>query len=198
MFKWFKKKKNKKNWEDITLSQFYQISDILEVDDDYTENNLIEVIYGVDVSNLKVTELDNYDISFLSKPIKNRNVKLKERYTINNREYDSNINLTEVRTNQFIDFTSYVRSDKLEYEKLLSVFFIPKGHKYNDGYDLREVQEDLLQLDIVTIQSLGFFMIKQYQLFAVIFQRYLEKLGEKREELKEMSKIIKTLVSSQS
>lgn len=202
IFKRIKKYFKKADWNDITLEKFYKIQDVLASVDEYTENNIREIVYGIDTSDMSITELSKYDISFLEKELPLKNVKLKDKYVLNGREYDSNINLTMIRTNQFIDFTTYTREKDIRYEKLLSVFIVPKGHKYNDGYNMKEVQEDILQMPIAVVQSLAFFMMEQFRTFAVIFQRYLETEAKKMpKELQkittEASKTIKDLVSFQ-
>lgn len=181
-------------WDNITLEKFYKIQDILEVQDDYTNFNLIDTIYGVDSVNMDITELSKYPISFLNEPINEKNVKLKDKYEINGRVYVSNVNLTQVKTNQFIDFNNYVTNNIREFEKMLSVFMIPEGHTYNDGYNIKEVQEDLLQLDIVTVQSLCFFFTTQFQLFVQISQIYLaEELKQVMKENPQMGILMKEI-----
>lgn len=202
IFKRIKKYFKKADWDDITLEKFYKIQDVLASVDEYTENNIKEIVYGIDTSDMSITELSKYDISFLEKELPLKNVKLKHTYVLNGREYDSNINLTMIRTNQFIDFTTYTKEKDIRYEKLLSVFIVPKGHKYNDGYNITEVQEDILQMPIAVVQSLAFFMMEQFRAFAVIFQRYLETEAktmpkELQKITTETAKTIKDLVSFQ-
>lgn len=200
IFKRIKKIFKKVGWSDITLEKFYKIQELVEQPDEYTENNIRDIVYGIDSASMSLTELANYSIDFLQTPIKNKNVKLQDTYVLNGREYESNINLTMIRTNQFIDFTNYSKEDNVSYEKLLSVFMVPKGHQYNDGYDMREVWDDLKQLDIVTVQSLSFFMIQQFRAFAAIFQRYLVTTAEKMPKeiklpMEKAAAIIQDLVS---
>lgn len=198
--KLFKKKSKKEmSWSDITLEKFNQIQDILACVDEYTEANLVEAIYGVDTSNMSITELKQYDLSFMQSPIKNENIKLEEKYILNGRRYNSNINLTVIRTSQFNDFTNYAKEDNTPYEKLLSVFIIPEGHNYNDGYNIREVQDDIRKLPITVVMSMAFFMTKQLQMFAIIFQSYLaeetKKMNIPTEEKKKMLEEIDKTIS---
>ena len=43
-------------WNDINLKQFYDIREILSVEDDWTYLNLIDCIYGVNSQNLPINE----------------------------------------------------------------------------------------------------------------------------------------------
>ena len=189
----------KVTWDDVTLKMFNQIQDILESPDEYTVYNLIDVIYNVQVSDLSVTEVSKYSLDFLSTPVPVKNVKLKDKYVLNGKTYNSNIDLTEVKTSQFIDFTNYVKDNPNDFAKLLSVFIIPEGHTYNNGYNIKEVQDDILQMPIADVQSLAFFMIKQLHLFAIIFQTYFVEHLEKMKNTaakQPAEQILKELISA--
>ena len=153
-----------KTWKDITLRQFNKIQDLLQEIDEYTTLNIIDVIYDVDSADMPAMEVMNkyaHSLDFLMTTIPT-NEKLKETYTINQREYNSNINLTQMTTAQFVDYQNYSKENPVDISKCLSVFIIPKGHTYNDGYDLKQVQDDLKDLDMVTINTLAFFFKKSY------------------------------------
>lgn len=153
-----------KTWKDITLRQFNKIQDLLQEIDEYTTLNIIDVLYDVDSANLPAMEVMNkyaHSLDFLMTTIPT-NEKLKDVYTINQREYNSNINLTQMTTAQFVDYQNYSKENPVDISKCLSVFIIPKGHTYNDGYDLKQVQEDIKDLDMVTINTLAFFFKKSY------------------------------------
>ena len=162
------------NWENITLKQFYEIQSILSVTDDWTYLNLIDCVYGVNSQNLPINELKKYDISFIKDEIPE--AKLQKYYTLNGTKYNSNCDLTKVTVAQFIDYQNYIKEDEVRLEKLLSVFFLPEGHKdYNTGYDIIKVQEDLLDLPIDVAQSIGFFFGRQLRVFFRVFRYYLIK-----------------------
>lgn len=159
-----------KTWKDITLRQFNKIQDLLQEIDEYTTLNIIDVIYDVDSADMPAMEVMNkyaHSLDFLMTTIPT-NEKLKETYTINQREYNSNINLTQMTTAQFVDYQNYSKENPVDISKCLSVFIIPKGHTYNDGYDLKQVQDDIKDLDMVTINTLAFFFKKSYILLLEI------------------------------
>ena len=180
-------------WSDITLKQFYQIREILSVEDDWTALNLIDFLYGVDSQSLPIRELSKFDVSFLKEEIPE--VKLQKYYTINGTKYNSNFDLTKVTVAQFIDYQNYLKEDEVRLEKLLSVFFMPDGYKdYNSGYDIIKVQEDLLELPIDIAQSIGFFLSRQLRVFFWLFRYYLIKQVKKlKMEKAEKKKIIDSL-----
>lgn len=180
-------------WSDITLKQFYQIREILSVEDDWTALNLIDFLYGVDSQSLPIRELSKFDVIFLKEEIPE--VKLQKYYTINRTKYNSNFDLTKVTVAQFIDYQNYLKEDEVRLEKLLSVFFMPDGYKdYNSGYDIIKVQEDLLELPIATAQSIGFFLSRQLRVFFWLFRYYLIKQVKKlKMEKAEKKKLIDSL-----
>ena len=159
-----------KTWKDITLRQFNKIQDLLQEIDEYTTLNIIDVLYDVDSANMPAMEVMNkyaHSLDFLMTTIPT-NEKLKETYTINQMEYNSNINLTQMTTAQFVDYQNYSKENPVDISKCLSVFIIPKGHTYNDGYDLKQVQDDIKDLDMVTINTLAFFFKKLFVLLLEI------------------------------
>lgn len=183
-------------WNDITLKQFYDIREILSVEDDWTALNLIDAIYNVDCQAMPIRELKKYDISFIKDEIPE--VKLKKHYTLNGTKYNSNCDITRVSVAQFIDYQNYLKEDEVRLEKLLSVFFMPDGCKdYNTGYDIIKVQEDLMDLPIPVAQSIGFFLGRQFKLFFLIFRYYLikqvKKLKMEKQKKKELIANIKKM-----
>ena len=162
-----------KTWSDITLQQYYQIKELLTNEDEYTALNILDVLYGIDSASLPLSALSKYNaaLDFLKDEIPV--VDIKKKYNINGHTYESNCELTKVSTAQFIDYQNYLKEKEPKYEKLISVFFIPEGHSYNDGYSIKEVQTDILHMNMCDVQSIAFFINKQLQLFLSLFQFYL-------------------------
>lgn len=184
------------NWNDITLKQFYEIKNILSVEDDYTLYNLIDYLYNVDCQSLPISELKKFDISFIKEEIPD--VKVKKEYTLNGNVYKSNIDITKVTIAQFIDYQNYVKQPELRLEDLLSVFFMPKGCKdYNKDYDIIKVKEDLLELPITVANSIGFFFGRQFKIFFLLFRysllKQVKKLKMEKEKKKELISNIKKM-----
>lgn len=177
-------------WSDISLKKFYEIQDILSVEDDYTILNLIDCVYGVDCQSMPINKLKDFDILFIKEPIPE--VKLKNKYTINGTVYNSNYNLTKVTVAQFIDYQNYIKNKPVKYEDILSIFFIPENcDTYNTNYDIEKVKSDLLELPIDVVHSICFFFSKQFHLFMILFPYSLINQVEKMKmEKKKKKKII--------
>jgi hypothetical protein len=93
--------------------------------------------------------------------------------TVNGREYHFEGLLGRISTAQYIDFQNYLKAE--DTDKCYSVFMVPKGHKYNDGYDMMQVFEDIEEVPIPVLISASFFFNRQFTTFIKIFQRYSMK-----------------------
>ena len=89
---------------------------------------------------------------------------------VNGRKYFLDCLLGNITTAQYVDFTN--QSNTGDLNKMLSVFVIPEGHKYNDGYDMLQVMDDINSLPIPIVNSIAFFFGRQFSVFMKIFQRY--------------------------
>lgn len=158
----------KRDWTNITLKDYYEIQNIISVQDDYTTFNLLDYLYNIDSSNMPLVEVNKYagGLSFLdSIDVAYKNIQLEDKYTINGTTYVGFVDLTQVNVAQFIDYQNYLKESPVKFEKVLSVFIVPEGHTYNDGYDIKQVQRDMLELPFVVVQKISFFFLKQLQVF---------------------------------
>lgn len=177
---------NKKDWNTISLKQFYLIQELLEEPDEYTTFNILDLLYDIDSANMPLTEFAKYSkvLDFLNTEVPT--VNLKDQYVLNGTTYNSGFNLTTVSAAQFIDYQNYIKENK--WEDYLSVFFIPEGHKYNDGYDMSKVKNDILELDFPTVKSICFFFTLQFNTFLKHFLSSLKKSVKKMNLTKEQKK----------
>jgi len=175
----------KRDWSNITLKDFYEIQDIIAVQDDYTIYNLLDYLYDVDSINLPISEVRKYSLSFLNENIDNISID-----TFHDKKYDFDLNLTNISVAQFVDYQNYIKETPIRYEKILSCFVIPKGHEYNDGYDIKEVQEDILNWQFAIVKKIGFFFSKQFQIFVTIFLSYLKEEVKGTPKEKEMKEVL--------
>lgn len=69
--------------------------------------------------------------------------------------------LREITASQFIDYDTFTKAGMDEHlAEIVSVFLIPKGCRYGDGYDIAEVQQavrnDLMVSDVLAISAFFF------------------------------------------
>lgn len=180
-------------WNDITYRQFLDIKEALKITDE-TERDfaVAQAVYGEDVLDLPLAEYNKKyaELNFLQKEIPNdlhvKNIK------VNGRDYYFDGLLGKITTAQYIDFQHYLKNND-EY-KTFSVFIIPKGHKYNDGYDMEQVFKDILDMPVPILFSISFFFIRQLETFIKIFQhsstRKIQKMKIKDSLKKDLNQII--------
>lgn len=104
----------------------------------------------------------------------------------------------QLTTAQYIDFKELAPKANEHIEVLLSVFLIPKGKRYNEGYNMRELHKAILEhLPITEAQSILAFFLRRLQRLTestLIFSAALMKAqemrmtGEKKEQMKELMK----------
>ena len=88
---------------------------------------------------------------------------IKDKYTAGDMVLVPMLDFTQITVAQMMDF-SVLSTDPIEnIEKLLAIFLIPKGKKYNDGYDLLEVQKAILGMDFNEVSPLLAFFLKWFQ-----------------------------------
>ena len=89
--------------------------------------------------------------------------KIKDKYTAGDMVLVPMLDFTQITVAQMMDF-SVLSTDPIEnIEKLLAIFLIPKGKKYNDGYDLMQVQKAILGMSFNEVSPLLAFFLKWFQ-----------------------------------
>lgn len=199
--------KIKNNWDEITWRQYEQLEQILSSDipSDFKTVHIVSLLTGLSVNqveNMQVTEFQKLlpHLEFLKTEPETHYHKFE--YTINDREYIFKGKIDEITTAMYIDYSAYMKEEDKDVVKLLSVFFIPKGHEYNDGYDMEQVQSDIGDLCWLDVRAMSFFFRLWLATFMDILKSSLQKSlkktmkGKTRAEKKEIKKQIKELTDS--
>lgn len=101
----------------------------------------------------------------------------------------------KLETCQYIDFKTYAEDYEAHIVELLSVILVPKGHRYNDGYDILELQEALRWgmsvADGVTIVAFFLTLFKGLIKDSLHFSREAAKGIKDKAKREEMLKRIK-------
>lgn len=180
-------------WNDIKYRTLLDIREAANIED---ENErvyaIMEAVFGEDVLNLPLKDFNEKckELQFLQKEIPN-DLHVKD-IKVNGREYYFDGILGKITTAQYIDFQNYQKNN--DEQKSFSVFIIPKGHKYNDGYDMDQVFKDILDMPVPVLFSASFFFSRQFELFIRIFRRYsikqMKKLGLPKEAMENLEKVV--------
>lgn len=197
-------KENKFSWDNIPIKKYYEILDILEDKDmdDLSKNvSLLSCITGEEEDifwEMNMSEISVYleKLTFLNKF---QLVIPPKKINISGWELDVCQDPTNLSVSQFFDYQQFIKKQLREsISNILSVFLIPKQHKYNDGYDIRKLQKDLNEnLSYLTAQSLLSFFLSR----SILSMRHsLTYLGMKtktpeKEKIKELKNKIQGICS---
>lgn len=198
-------------YNQLPIIVYKQVMDILDEDITPIEKDLeiIALLADVDVNDiykLKATDVNilQHNIQFLGNPIiKNRKYK---KIDINGNRYNVHSNLDELTMGQYIDFQMMWKNDNYlnHLSDILSIFIIPEGKTYNEGYDLIKVREEIENnLDIETATSIAFFLHKklislikdkvQYCRLMIWWMKITMKDKELKKKMKELMNLYKKM-----
>lgn len=195
-----KREKDPFDWENISIDKYYCIKDILddEEDDDITKNvKLVAIMLDKDeqeVWDMDMSQAGDYisRLQFLGKfeiP-KHPNMKIKLP------GYDLTVikDLTKINVAQYVDFQNFIKLPLREgMEKILSIFLIPDGCKYNDGYDIIDLQKVIREnLSFRVAEGLFGFFIEKYGKLLIHSLVYCRRQVRKTKDPEMMEKLKKT------
>lgn len=197
------------NYNDVTIEKYQEIKSILEsgFDEAETQIKLVAVLNDMDedeVGNLSLAEFHNLNTNllFLTEVPQQKIVATK--YKLGKYELETMLNIQDMTVSQYIDYQTFVKDTDKYLVELLSIFLIPKGKKYNEGYDIIEIQKTIREnLSIVDAISLAGFFLLWYQSLTKAtlssLTRRLKKMKRKmknQEEIQKMEEAIANLERS--
>lgn len=124
---------------------------------------------------------------------------------VNGRRYRTMKDVSDMTTAQYIDFQSIATNLNNNLPQLMSIFLIPEGRKYNDGYSVSELAEEFRKyLTVEETVSLADFFMKKYVrlirrslMYLEAEVRTLEILTPKKDSLRTVLKEMKELVQKE-
>lgn len=170
----------KNKWEDVTLNDYKQIVEINKSKEGYDKIvALVAVLNEMtekEVWDLPIAEMAKLtpQLEFINefnnlKKHKFNTIKIGDKW-----ELKCDINMKEFTVAQYMDFQNYWQEPQKDLAKLISVFYLPKGKKYADGYDVEELINDLNNsLNIVEANEIAFFLLRKLQQSTKVTQIYL-------------------------
>lgn len=186
----------KNSWDEITWREYEQLEQILNTDipESYKSVHIIAVLTGLtveEVEMLPITAVQKLTphLDFLYTEPETHQHQFE--YTVNGREYKFVGKLDEITTAQYIDYRSYMDEENKDVVKLMSVFLIPKGHDYNDGYDMGQVQSDIGDMCWLDVKAAAFFFRLYLATFILILRQSLAKTMKKAKAKKPEIKQVK-------
>lgn len=195
------------NYNDLTVGKYQEIRVLLngEVVDEYSTNiQLVSILSDMtedEVLSLELTQYKalNQKLSFLLQEPPKR--MIANVYKIGGYELETMLAIDKMSVAQYVDYQTFVKDVDKYLVEMLSIFLIPKGHKYNEGYDIIEVQKAIRDnLSIVDAMSLSAFFLLWYQSLTKATVTYLTKKMKKLKkkmknpmEIQKMEEVIANL-----
>lgn len=140
--------RNINSWNTLPIGVFQQICSLNEQKADDLDFRVCALIHGLTYEQLldmpwtQVSDLMD-DCAFLYEKPKPR--KMQKTYEINGRRYNTIVNFKDMTTAQYIDFKQLADGCENHMGLFLAVFLIPEGKRYNDGYSVEFVENEITQ-----------------------------------------------------
>ena len=157
------------SWKELTIRHLIQIQEIgeLQLASDDEKNLMVAALLAdIPYEQMLLMPLDDVrtymdNAAFLLEEPKHE--KTRKHYYVNGHKYKLFKDAAEMTVAQYLDFQSVWKDgfDKRPAE-MLSIFLVPDGHEYNDGYDKDEVMEDMYDLPVVEGLGIADFFTKQF------------------------------------
>ena len=184
-----------KDWNDVTLGTWMRMNEIT------ARENEIERIVGFVALFNNMTEdevlalpLDKFKEYMAQMGWMNTPPDIeqpKKEYVINGHTYELTMNFHKLTTQQYIDFQTFSKDNN--YREMLSVFLIPRGHKYSDNYDILEVQKELADMPVQEVLGLMGFFIILYRSWSRALLKYSSRILRKAAKREKNPELMETV-----
>lgn len=192
-------------WDKLPIKYLKKINLINRDNSISTEDKLLKIIATINdidydtIINLPLNEVKDMiaQSKFLYDAPKAKKMMLKNLKYLNlkGKKYEIVKDLTDITTAQFIDYNSLINDYEDKYVELLSIFIIPKGHKYNQDYDIKEVVEEIgNNLTVEEALYLSNFFINKYKTYAKRLRLYLMTVVEMTKKQMKKEKMDKKMI----
>ena len=182
-------------WSDIDVKTFKEIQEYLSTTQDGNIEqsvHLLALIEGKDEDtyfNMPINKLTEEFEKLKFMESTPQAAQVKNSYKINGTEYVLTTNLQEMTVAQYIDYQVYIKNPQQYMQEMLTVFLIPKGKKYNEGYDVAEAAKDMGNLPIEDAYGISFFLTVLLQsLTKVTTSSALRKMLKELKKVKDETK----------
>ena len=197
------------NYNLLSVGKYLQIQDIAKEEELSDIDKQVAIIAVLaDLSEDAVLDLPIMEYKalaekskFLEKPM-NVPKNIASTYTLDGWELVPTTDIRKMTTAQYIDFQTFSKEGEKKLIEVLSCFLIPKGKKYNEDYDILEVQKALRNyLTIPNCLALSAFFLAKFNRSIkgmLIYSKWIAKIKlkkgkEKQEILKKIDQMLKEI-----
>ena len=155
------------NYNKLTLGQYIEIQAISKdesLEEIDKQVQILSVLTGVaedEILHLPINEYKELVVKAAFLNPENINYHpVAKKYILGKFELIPTRDFRKIETCQYIDFQTYAPDLDKYLVEFLSVILVPKGHRYNEGYDILEVQKAIREEMSVSdgVSLAGFFL----------------------------------------
>lgn len=193
------------SFNQLSLSKFREIQQIAkeggeELDMQIRILSVLSDISVDDLCNMPLPEVSAMfgKMAFMYQPMPEE--KVANKYEIGEMTLCPLFDVTKFTTAQYIDFQEFMKAADDNQVGILSTLLIPKGKKYNVGYDIDEVRKVIEEnISVTTSTALFTFFLKRLQTSIVntlhSSAKEVAKLQPKTKKEKEMTEEAKRTIT---
>ena len=202
-----------KNWEEITVNVFEKLNNAIEAVEETGNSDIdllnkqiaiLSVLCDVDedaIADLSTSEFGELVLQteFLNEtPKKN----IINKVVLNGKEYEIFLSVQEMTMAQYIDYQTYFPQREKKFKEILSIFILPKGKKYGEGYLVEDVIKDIGEyLPITDANNIMFFFALAFQSLTKVtltsLTKDLKKVMKKEKDKEKVEKMKEAIMKIQ-
>lgn len=193
----------KKNWDQISITDYKKIVEINNRElDSPLEKDIacLSIMCDVpeeDLYNMPLPDLRMLmaEMEWIKKPFTFNHTFNTKKLKIDGVEYVVEADLDKFTVAQYMDYQNFWDKRNDHMGNLLAVFIVPKGHKYNEGYDIMELAKKLEDtLSIRFWNEVCFFFLHNWWVSvkaSIVYSLWLTRKEIRRTKDKEAKKTLK-------
>ena len=171
------------NYRDLPLGVYEQIVAIKTDDPLDTQVAVLSLLTGLSERELLNLPIGDYaalagKAQFLTRQPEAL-PRVADCYKVGGFELIPASDLRKVTAAQYIDFQAYAPDAEHKLVEILSCFCVPRGMKYNDGYDILDVHAAIRELSVADALALSAFFLRRYVALIRATRTSLEKMARR-------------------
>lgn len=153
------------NYNALTLGEYMRVNEVLEstAEDIDKQVQIIAILSGKTTDEVLLLPLADYaamakETAFLREHCKPAEIGEGWRFG----DLVPTLDFRKINTAQYVDFQTFSKDFPKTLPQLLSVFLVPEGKAYNDGYDVLFVQKRVEQIPFPEALGLAAFFFGRF------------------------------------
>lgn len=171
------------NWRNLPVGKWLEILEFSRdenVDALEQQVKTIAILTGLTEDEVLALPIMEYKslagkTKFLEKEYEGK-LQIAKSYGLNGMELIPVKDFSKITTAQYVDYQTFSKEGDMYLVQTLSTLLVPKGKKYNDGYDMDAVQQAIRDnLSVADVVSLYAFFLTKWVKLIKDSQTYLDK-----------------------